>query len=224
MRELLPNKAANVRVGIPEDFFFGLIQGKVESVLRASLHALENAGARLEPVQVENPEVIEDAGKIGFLIAAAESSAWHASWIDTKRDLYQPDVLAYLDFGRKIPAIDYLDAQRMRRLASTILLSAFEGFDVLVFPGQPHIAPKVDEDLIEYGTQKLPLNSANVRCHAPANLAGLPAVTVPVGFADGLPVGLQIVGRPLDEVSVLQAAKLVQDVLKVPTCPPFPST
>ena len=223
-RELPPNEAMDVRVGVAEDFYFDLIQPEVESVLRGALRAIEDSGARLEPVRFKNTEAIEDAAKVGFLISAAESSAWHASWIDTKRDLYQPDVLSYLDFGRKIPAIDYLNAQRMRRLASATLLAALEDVEVLVMPGQPHIAPKVDADLVEYSTEKMSLNSANVRCHAAANLAGLPALTIPVGFVDGLPVGLQIVGRSLEEVSVLRVAKRVQDLCKTTAFPPFPPT
>lgn len=219
----LAKGAAGLRVGVPEAFFFDLIQPEVEPVLRATLRSLEEAGARVVTVRLDAPEAIEAATGAGFTICGAESAAWHRPWLDTKPDLYQPDVRRYLEAGRHIAAIDYLDAQRWRSVISATFASALGSVDVLATPAQPHVAPRVGEDVVDYGPGgTCDRDPAGIRCLCPVSLAGLPAVSVPVGFAAGLPVGLQLVGRRFGEAVLLRAARAVEDAVGIVDVHPSP--
>jgi aspartyl-tRNA(Asn)/glutamyl-tRNA(Gln) amidotransferase subunit A len=95
----------------------------------------------------------------------------------------------------------YLKAQKVRTLIRREFDAAFERFDVLVAPTSPTVAfkigEKVDDPLAMY------LNDV---CTLPVNIAGLPGISVPCGFADGLPVGLQVIAKPFDEGTMLRVA------------------
>jgi Asp-tRNA(Asn)/Glu-tRNA(Gln) amidotransferase A subunit family amidase len=110
----------------------------------------------------------------------------------------------FLEAGKLVPATDYLNAQRARELVRQGFRQAFSGIDVMIAPSLPTTAgafgsSKVQTDGAEDITQ------AYVRLSVPANLVGLPALSVPCGFHDGLPIGLQIIGKPFEEQTVLRA-------------------
>jgi aspartyl-tRNA(Asn)/glutamyl-tRNA(Gln) amidotransferase subunit A len=96
----------------------------------------------------------------------------------------------------------YLKAQKVRTLIRQEFDEAFKSYDVLVAPTAPTtafpIGAKTDDPYAMY------LNDV---CTLPVNIAGLPGISVPCGFVDGLPVGLQIIGRPFDEATVLRVAR-----------------
>jgi aspartyl-tRNA(Asn)/glutamyl-tRNA(Gln) amidotransferase subunit A len=101
--------------------------------------------------------------------------------------------------GLLVPAVRYLQAQRARRLLSDDFRRALEEVDVLLAPTTPIPAPRLDE------AEAPEVRSTLLRLTSPANLAGLPALSVPCGFTGaGLPVGLQIIGRAFHEATVLR--------------------
>ena len=101
----------------------------------------------------------------------------------------------------------YLKAQKVRTLIRQEFDQAFSRFDALVTPTSPttpfKIGEKVDDPLQMYLSDV---------CTLPINIAGLPAVSIPAGFVDGLPVGMQIIGRPFSEETILKVAHAFQQV------------
>jgi aspartyl-tRNA(Asn)/glutamyl-tRNA(Gln) amidotransferase subunit A len=110
-----------------------------------------------------------------------------------------------MDAGKFVFATDFLKAQRLRRLFVDEVRGAFDGVDVLVTPTLPLCAWNVGDSHVQIADTPEHVLHACWRYTYPWNLTGLPALSVPCGFADGLPVGLQLIGRPFDEAVILGA-------------------
>ena len=95
----------------------------------------------------------------------------------------------------------YLKAQKVRTLISREFQKAFQKYDILVTPVSPTTAFKLGEKVED----PVQMYLSDI-CTIPVNIAGIPAMSVPAGFVDGLPVGMQIMGRPLGEETILRAA------------------
>lgn len=127
-------------------------------------------------------------------------------------DLYGDDVRVMLEAGEMLLATDYIQALRARTRVQQEWQAMFEGLDAAIAPTVPAPAARSGQDALVWpdGTSE-PLINANVRTCAPANVIGLPAISVPCGVtAAGLPIGMQIVGRPFDESTVLQIGHTYQ--------------
>ncbi|MBC4019268.1 amidase family protein, partial [Siccirubricoccus deserti] len=130
----------------------------------------------------------------------AEAAAYHADRLRRCPELLSPTLRGALQTGSMVSAAHYLQAQRARRVIVDAFIGAMARFEVLVMPTTPVPACRAEED-------ETALTGVRMRNTAPFNLTGLPAVSVPCGFsADGLPIGLQVVGRAWDEVTVLRVA------------------
>ena len=152
--------------------------------------------------EVDLPQ-IELAPQAVFTIFPVELAAAHASLMDSRPDDYSAPVLELLRLGRAMPESWYEAAQRFRRTLTSDLALAFESdrLDALLTP----TAPREAMPLAEFDPEQdlVPL----VAFTCPFNLTGQPAMSLPCGDVDGLPIGLQIVDRPLDERSVLRVGK-----------------
>jgi aspartyl-tRNA(Asn)/glutamyl-tRNA(Gln) amidotransferase subunit A len=102
----------------------------------------------------------------------------------------------------------YGQAQKVRTLILNDFRAAFEDFDVLISPTSPTPAFKLGEKLDD----PLTMYMSDV-CTIPVNLAGIPAISIPCGLEGGLPVGLQIMGKVLDETTLLRVARAVEEAL-----------
>jgi aspartyl-tRNA(Asn)/glutamyl-tRNA(Gln) amidotransferase subunit A len=186
-----------LRIGVPTDHFFEGVDPAVERAVRAAIDVLKGHGAELVDVPLPHTK---DGYYPLLAILGAEASAFHADRLRERPDDFGEDVRLRLLFGRELRATDVVIARRWQWLVREDFRRAFERCDVMAMPTIPHVAPKIGEVVPRDAT------TAWNRFMVPANLAGLPAISVPCGFVDGLPVGLQITGRPFDEASVLQAA------------------
>src|SRR5438128_757491 len=119
-----------------------------------------------------------------------------------------------MDAGKFIFATDFLKAQRLRRALTDQVRAAFEGVDVLATPTLPLCAWDVSESHVQIDGQPEHVLHACWRFTYPWNLTGLPALSVPCGFAAELPVGLQLVGRPFDEATVLRVGHAYQEATR----------
>ncbi len=190
-----------LRLGVPEAFFWEELHPEVEAACREAVHVLTEAGAVLRPVSV--PHAAE-AGAAAALVLAAEASAYHERQLRDHGDAYGEDVRIRLDRGLFLSAADYLAAQRARAFLTREVISAFASVDVLLVPSTPAPAAPIAEGSMEAARASLAMSAQYTRCTNPFNLTGLPALSVPCGVTrDGLPVGLQIVGRPFEDTTVL---------------------
>jgi len=206
--------AKGLRVGVPDAYFFETIQEPVAREVQKGLDAFEEAGAELVSITLSPQGAVESALTAAFIVIGAESSAFHADWIDTKRELYGADVRRYLDMGRALSATAYIDAQRTRQLAAEAFRNAFTEVDIVVTPGHGHVAPRVDEEMVVFDRgEPEHRDPAGVRNLAIVNMAGLPGLTVPTGLANGLPAGIQLIGPPLAEGLLLRAGVAIEERL-----------
>jgi Asp-tRNA(Asn)/Glu-tRNA(Gln) amidotransferase A subunit family amidase len=123
---------------------------------------------------------------------------------------YGPDVRARLLAGLLLPPTAYVTGLRARSWFDDGLRELFESFDLLAAPAMPIIPPPLGQDSVEVRGEKMPYRLALIPFNSPWSLAGLPVASVPCGFVDDLPVGLALVGRRLEEGTVLRAAHAFQ--------------
>jgi aspartyl-tRNA(Asn)/glutamyl-tRNA(Gln) amidotransferase subunit A len=124
---------------------------------------------------------------------------------------YQPDVRERLRMGVFVNGAHYVRAQQLRALVSREIDEALARRDVLLAPATPLAAPVLGERETTLGDGPSDVRAALLRCTRPFNFSGHPACAAPCGFtAGGLPVGLQIVGRPFDEATVLRVVDAYQ--------------
>ncbi len=211
-----------MRVGVPKEYFVEGMQPEVEAAVRAAIDKIANLGAEVDEVSLPHTEYSLPAY---YLIAPAEASANLARYDGVKYGYSRPEVEDVWDayrqtrqggFGPEVKrrimlgtyALSagyydayYLKAQKVRTLIKRDFDEAFKKFDVLVAPTSPTVAfkigEKVDDPLQMYLSDVFTLS---------LNLAGICGISIPCGFADGLPVGLQIMGDAFSEEAVLRVA------------------
>lgn len=192
-----------LRVGVPTNYFFDLIDSEVESVVRKAYEQLQALGAELVDVALPMPEQI---GPVEFAILLPEASDYHRQMLRETPELYTDEVRILLEAGEFVPATTYIRAQRVRNLLQQEFRKLYDAVDVIVAPSLPATAAVAGTESITWpdGSEE-PLISAYTRFAVPGNVTGLPCLSVPCGFSsDGLPIGFQAIGRPLDEATILR--------------------
>jgi aspartyl-tRNA(Asn)/glutamyl-tRNA(Gln) amidotransferase subunit A len=211
-----------LRIGVPKEFFAQGVAPEVAEAVYQAVHLLENLGATAEETSLPYTEY---GLACYYILAPAEASSNLARYDGVKYGWRTPEIEGHIGmvektrgegFGAEVKqrimigtyALSagyydayYLKAQQVRTLIRRDFDRAFERYDVLITPTSPtvafHIGEKADDPLA--------MKLADV-CTIPVNIAGLPALAMPCGFQDGLPIGLQIIGKPWDEQTVLRVA------------------
>ena len=193
-----------LKAGLPRKEFFVRLQQGVSDAVEKAIETLEGMGVEVHEVDVPS---MDDAVAISLGILGPEVAAYHRKWIEERPGDYVPQVLTRIKSGMFVPAVDYIKSHQARAKFTQGYLDAMNDLDILITPTEQLTAPKMEEsrvtiDGVEETTQNLMLWH-----NRPFNITGFPAISVPCGFDDkGLPVGLQIVGKPFQEGTVLQAA------------------
>jgi aspartyl-tRNA(Asn)/glutamyl-tRNA(Gln) amidotransferase subunit A len=191
-----------LRLGIPQEYFFEMIDPEVEGAVHQAIEVIRGLGASVHRVSWPS---LRYATLAALIIVLAEASAYHETWIRTRPQDYQPDVALRLKWGLLLPASAYLKAQRLRALMCREVAQLWHQVDVLVTPATMMAAPHPGETHVRIGDRQMSTREALLRPMRPFNLTGLPALSVPCGFTSaGLPIGLQIAGKPFDEATVLR--------------------
>ncbi|MFJ3218907.1 amidase [Kitasatospora sp. NPDC086801] len=194
---------AGLRVGVPRTYYFDHVDAEVEAAVRRAIGHLEALGAQL--VDVDIPMTRYLLATLWGLVAP-EAAAYHEGALRTVPELYQADVRVLLEAGELMTAGDYLRAQRSRTLMRREWARMLEEVDVIAAPTVPVTAVRTGQETVTWpdGTVE-GVPDAYVRLSAPANITGVPALSVPVGRdAAGLPIGMQLLGRPLGERTLLR--------------------
>ena len=204
----LTGDVKGLRVGVLRAHFTDVAAPEVRQAVEAAAKALEQAGATLDEVNLDDVALVPAAS---FAIVAAEALAYHAPWLRTRSGDYQPDVRERLRAGVVVSAAHYLRAQALRARVRAAVDRALARRDVLLAPATPIAAPALGQQEARLGDGPSDVRSALIRFTRPFNFTGHPAISLPCGFTPaGLPVGLQLVGRPFDEATVLRAADAYQ--------------
>jgi len=194
-RKPAPASLKDLRIGLPENFYFTRVAPDVCDAVRKAAAVAEQLGARVIPVEVPDVDALNAAGRV---ILLAEASALYAPYLHRRED-FGPDVLSLLDQGRLVPAIDYVNAQRIRKMLADDFHALFKTIDCLFTPATATTAPLIGQKEVEIDGEMQDSRLANTRLVRGINVLGFPALAIPCGESGGLPIGLQIVGRPLEE-------------------------
>ena len=200
--ENLNDQVSGTKVGIPRNYFFERCDREVSAAVCKSIDALEGVGCKT--VEFDFPHIQEIMAAYTTL-DSCEASAYHERSIADRAGDFQPDVRLLLEQGLFIPATYYIQALRIRAAIFRDIMSLFKKFDVIVTPSEPMVAPEVGQQSIRFDDGEESVDSAIVRYLAPFNLTGLPALSIPCGMSsNGLPIGMQIIGKAFDETTVLR--------------------
>lgn len=196
----------HLRLGLVEELMDAAEVYVVDGVMEAATE-LERGGATLVPVRFER---LRYTGAVHQIMQHAEASAAHAPWFDEQQPHYSAPVRTRLEAGRLLPAAAYLAAQQARRLVIEEVATKMDGLDALIAPSAALVAPAHGAAEVTVRGQPRALRAALQACVLPPSQLGSPAVSVPVGSHDGLPFGMQIIGRPGSEALLLAIAGAVE--------------
>jgi aspartyl-tRNA(Asn)/glutamyl-tRNA(Gln) amidotransferase subunit A len=197
-----------LRVGFPEKFFFDRLDPDVESAVRGAIARAEALGADVRRITLPDMDAINACG---YIILLAEAAAIMEPYAE-ERSRIGGDVLRLLDQGRCLPAVDYVNAQRLRRKLQLEFAKVWQEVDCLITPTTPNVAPRIGEELVRLRDSEQDVRAVATRLVRPFNVLGLPALSMPCGLGgQGLPIGLQLVAPPFEEATLLQLGAMLED-------------
>ncbi len=221
-KSLIPD-LKSMRLGIPKEYFVEGMQKEVRASIETAIKKLEELGAKVD--WDASLPLTKYALAVYYIIAPSEASAnlarydgvkYGFSYQDTDNMWEAMEKTKQFGFGAEVKrrimlgtyALSagyydayYLKAQKVRTLIRRDFAQAFEKYDALVTPTSPTVPFKLGEKVDD----PVQMYLSDV-CTLPINIAGLPGISIPAGFADGLPIGMQIIGKPFDEETVLHIA------------------
>lgn len=213
---------AGLRIGVPRAGLWGLLDDGVRAAADAALDVLRELGAIV--VDVELPDataVIGRPGTPGWVGLVTEESRHHhrPAW-DERAAEFGPD-LRFLYSAPPLSGVDVVETLAAGRAYAEGVRRVLTDVDLLACPTTPIAAPEIGADSVTVGGVELMVSIAAMLNVVPFNIAGVPAVSVPCGdAASGLPVGLQLAGRPFDEPTLLRAAYAYEQAVDRPTRSP----
>jgi aspartyl-tRNA(Asn)/glutamyl-tRNA(Gln) amidotransferase subunit A len=217
----LKNDVKGLKIGVPEEYFGEGTDEKVEKVVRKAIHTLEDLGASLTDIKMPHTKYALAAY---YIIAMSEASSnlarfdgmryglrtedsdWHTTFSHVRAAGFGDEVKRRILLGTYALSAGYHDKYYLKALKIRTLIKqdferAFKNVDVLITPTMPYPAFKLGEKIDD----PLSLYLADVDT-VPINLAGVPSISIPCGFSEKLPIGMQIIGKHFDEATILRTA------------------
>ena len=208
-------------VGVPSAFYVDDLDSEVAAVLDATIATLKREGANVVQVDLPDQRQLSSASQ---LVLAVEAAAFHKRWMIERPQDYGPQVLMRLQNGLAISGVTYLEALRWRGPALAAHSAATAKVDAVIAPVSPVPAPTIAESDVGSSPDAEAVIQRLTRFTRPINYLGLPSLSIPSGFTrNGLPVGLQLIGRSFDEATILRIGAAFQRATdfheKVPQLP-----
>jgi len=215
-RRALPGEPAGsgegvdgLRVGVPRAYLAD-VDAEGLAAFEAALEALGRLGAKVEDLPLA---AVRFAAVASTIVASSETTAYHLRWLAERPRDYGADVRGRLYMGAAISAGEYLLAQRARRLIAAEVRDALARCDLLAAPTAPGPAPRIADGLPAMNDRPLEVGAHHTNLVRLPSLLGLPTISVPCGLTrGGLPLGLQLVGRPFEEATVITAARAYERI------------
>jgi aspartyl-tRNA(Asn)/glutamyl-tRNA(Gln) amidotransferase subunit A len=198
-------------IGLPSDFYFEHVEDEVEKRVREAIEVFRFLGAEIREVGI--PHLWETL-KAQRLTLAADAYAIHEERLKTDPEKFNEEGRERLLDGERLKAHRYASAQQRKLLAKDEFSRALGEVDVLLSPTLPIAATLIDQREVDIGGYEEPVRSAVTRLTGPTNHNGFPSLSVPCGVtASGLPVGMQLIGRPFDEATVYRFGYAYEEAL-----------
>jgi aspartyl-tRNA(Asn)/glutamyl-tRNA(Gln) amidotransferase subunit A len=194
------------RLGRPREHFWEKLDGEVRRAAEAAVRNMEKRGAAVREVSLPHlKESLDSATDISLAEALHVHEA--AGYFPARAAEYGEEVRHRIEVGGKVPANRYLAGFDVRKRLLAEFDEAFQNVDAIVAPTVPVPAPLIGAESVHIDGDQIGVRAAIVGHCRPANFTGLPAISIPCGFTrDGLPVGLQLIGRAFDEATLLRIA------------------
>ncbi len=191
-----------LRIGVLRSYFFERLDDEVRTAAEGAIETLRGLGAELRDLTIPGIEAVI-ASLFGIVLV--EAQAIHAEPLQGRPGDFGPDVATILSQPSP-PASAVAASLRAKDALTVAMRRELEAVDLLLTPTTPLPAIPIGQETVRYGGAEEPAIAAFVRCTGPFNASGLPALSLPCGFTKaGLPIGLQLAGRPFDESTVLRA-------------------
>ncbi len=208
----LPLGTNKMRLGIIPDIMFKRDQPDVVKAIKEAIKTFESLGVQVVEFSFEHLDSVETA-TAQIIVEASEPSTYHQKWLREQPENYGDDVRLLLESGEFYKATHYIQAQRYRRLVREEFVKAFREVDFFLTPTLSYTALPVGAyDLVINGVKEDFLDMMMLYTSIPS-LTGLPGMNVPCGV-DGknLPIGMQLIGKHFDEVTLYRAGAAFQSV------------
>jgi aspartyl-tRNA(Asn)/glutamyl-tRNA(Gln) amidotransferase subunit A len=204
--------ARKLCLGLPRQLFFDALSQEVRTAFDSAVRDLCRAGMETADLSIPLLDETEDAGNH---IAWVEASVFHQQqgYFPARAEEYGDDVRSRLEMGTKVSAIDYLQALEIQKqfFQQLHLAIAEADVDAVAIPTTPIEAPLMNQETSRIGGHDYPTRALLLRLNRPANLAGVPSLSVPCGFThSGLPIGLQLMSGVAAESNLLQIANIFE--------------
>ena len=200
----LTGNIRGVKLGVPTNYFNEDVQPVVAEAVAKAIKHMESLGAKAIPLAIPDLDGVLDCM---LAIAMSEAAVYHQTSLRATPELFGDETRLLLEAGEMMPATTYINAQRARTAVKVAFKQALRDVDVLVTPTQPSTALKIGQSVSRIGTREESVFAVSARFCAPFNISGLPAASVPCGFSpEAMPIGLQMIGKPFDEATVLRVA------------------
>ena len=225
-----PNFTADIRygaegtfIGVPEEFVWEMLAPDVERSVREGIKTLRACGAIVRDVSLP---LLATTTEVSAPILGAEAFSVYRDVIENQGDMIDPVVKARFDLGAGVSTAAYITAQRDRAALRAQVNRALRDVDVLAFPTCAATAAEFGQTEVAIRDGSMPALDALTRLTRLSNLTGLPSISVCCGFGqDGMPVGMQLVSRPLDEATLIRVAYAYEQAtdwrIRAPDLAPF---
>jgi len=202
------------RIGLPDRFFFDLLDDEVERAVRMAATTFQRLGAIVEEVALpDDMEALFEA--VYRPVMRPEAYTYHTDqgWLTTRADRYSPAVRANIELGAEYSAADYIRAQQRRRAFTQAMRAVLGRVDLLLTPTLPIPAPAAEDYDAAFIIDGREIPGGSLRLTFPFDLTGQPALSLPCGFTvSGLPIGVQLVSGHFNETTLLRLGHAYQRV------------
>ena len=200
-------------LGIPKEFFFDVLSTEAQASFESALKVLRKRGLAIREISIP---LLHETEKAGNDIAWAEATHYHQKmgWFPKYSADYGEDVRARLEIGTRVTATTYLEALELREkfIAQFHSALAEAKVDALAVPTTPIPAPLIGEESTTINAKDHATRALLLRLNRPANLAGVPAISIPCGLSpSGLPLGLQLIGPNSSESPLISISRALED-------------
>ncbi len=210
-----------LRVGIPDRFFFERADAEILRATEGLIDFLRGAGVKLVPVELPS---MEHTRTVSLTVQMPEALSYHNRYLEQRGELYGNDFRAGLALGQNLLAEQYVRAKRFIETYRRDLNRVFERVDLILTPATPAIAPEIGSVSVTTDGYTEPAGNAITRFTSFFNMTGHPALTLPCGqHSEGLPIGAQLVGRYCaDEELLALAIRIEAEFAFEPALPSAP--
>jgi aspartyl-tRNA(Asn)/glutamyl-tRNA(Gln) amidotransferase subunit A len=194
------------RLGRPREYFWEKLDGEVRRATEAAVRDMEKHGATVREISLPH---LNESAEAAANISLAETRHIHetAGYFPAHADEYSEEVRKRIDEGGNVLAVKYLAGLAVQKRVRAEFDDALREVDAIVAPTVPVPAPPIGAEQVDIDGERIGVRAALVGMNRPANFTGHPAISVPCGFTrDGLPIGLQLIGRSFDESTLLRIA------------------